>query len=1680
MVITKDRRNMKPTHLPRSLLVALLVGAVNLLHAQPHWAYTLGGVGNDHVADIQVDGAGNLYITGEFSGAITFGGQGFQASGGLDLFVAKLDPNGGLIWFRKGGGYGIDRGVKLALDGAGAVAVVGEFMGTADVLGTTLQSAGNTADMFIAKLEASTGNTIWVRQGGGAAGSDRPYAVTFTPNGQVTLAGEFRGTATWDGQQLVSTPDPITFVPSLDIVVAAYSSTGSLLWLQQGAAEYTDRAIELVGDADNDLYLCGQFSDTITFDQTHNNPMYNATFLLKLDAAGNEVWFRRCGGASFNHARDMQLGSDGNLLLTGDLQGTMIFLDSVPNMISGQDPYAFYILKVKTDGELLGHTVNGSQNLISGRSLVERNGELAVLGQFECSWTDMAAIHGEDRFFAVGDEDLFVARYTLANLALIDAQQFGGPQEKLAGQIAAQPNGDLVFTGSFERGLVFPADLDPFPTTPPPFLEDMNLYPYNWYDCNDPLSSTFVGVVSNGLKDGFISKGFVEGRSPYDWWLHTDTICDHELGDVCIQADYQCVDSIIHCGPLYVGLWLEHDVTSFQYLTVGPELDVLWSDGDTTMTNVVLTTGWFSVQVAMPNGCLVRTDSIYVVINPLPAEPLISDDVVVNTAALYPDEIVLCDPDTALVWVANPDPVASYTWYVPHDTVNVPGITCTVDTTGLYYVTAVTAAGCVSSNEVMVYDYPPVPMPALVANITISYPQDTDQNDSIQVCPGAQRAMAFYVEWTVNGVPYTIPYGMSVRYRFNYFGWSQAWGDTAGYHWSPMGAPGWYTDVLQLMVLNAPCLDDTLLFTLTDSIYAEQYAPILVDLQVTGPQLACEGDTVLWNVTCTGCNNWNVSPAAANIQGNDMWVVNDGTYYFSAYVQDTSSGCYAGDQVLYDLINPGVPELFVTPSDGIICPNATATIYTNAVGTNYVWYGPLGPVPNGQPSIVVNEPGEYFMTMTDPMGCELASDPILITGYATPFLNVTPDGVICLNDPNDVATLQVVTTSVSSMVWAAPLSGNSLTQVVNQPGTYSCSVVGCGITTNLTVTVVAGVADAQLLTPGPITMCPGETAVLEGVAGQSIYIWDPGQVYAAQNTVTEAGSYTLTVIDANGCSDTSDPVVVDVIEFAQPAITMGDTICPGDTAVVSASGSGVLTWYADALMQNLLGVGTSLVLTGVQSSSTVFLVQSDSICPGALALPVTVVVEGVPSFVITGPMTGCTGGSAQFTVPSDPLITYTWTTPNGTVSGSAVTLDPIAATDAGPYICTAQTGCAFASDTLQFAVIVSVPLTIGPDTAICPSGSALFELPPGFNDPVWNGSDSLSAFSMTVQGFVTLQATDTIGCVSTDQAYVDVLEFAVPATAQGVSVCAGAPVVLAVSGSGSFTWYTDIFLQTPVGTGATLDLGVPTVGTFYYVVQEENGCSGVPIAVQVVVTPLPLDAGIVGPAIICPGEPFTLLVSAAQPVNAQWTLPGGGTFTGNPYVELNASGTDAGTYTVVPLVGACEGAPLSWTLTLAVPQALDLGPDTAFCVGSSIDLSVPSGFTAPLWSTGSDSSVITVTTIGVYSLEALDANGCTVSDAVVVDMVDCDLGLPTVFTPNGDGQNDSFGINAAGTRSAEMIMYDRFGVLVFEGDLRRQAWNGMNSRTNEPVSEGVYFYVLTRHPYTGEITTHQGYVQVLR
>ncbi|MDX9750609.1 MAG: hypothetical protein RBT71_05975, partial [Flavobacteriales bacterium] len=521
--------------LPGKWSVALLLGCLPMVGAfgQPYWVRDAGGAGNEHVADVKTDADGSIYVTGEFSGTMQFGGNAYVSSGAIDLFVAKLDPAGVVQWFRQGGGPGIDRGLKVAVGSGGAIAVVGEFMGAATVFGAPLTSAGGGTDMFVAVIDKADGALQWVRQGGGATGADRPAGVSMAADGRVTVAGEFRGTASWEGSTLTSMADGAG-QPSVDVFVADYSATGDLRWLKQGAAAATDRAVDVVHDAAGHVYVTGQYSHDITFGQTYPNAFLNTSFLLRLDPDGNDVWFRRFGGGVFNQVHDMQLAPDGRLLVVGDLQGTMVF-GGPPNVnVAATQPFAYYILAVNTDGSLHAHVTRGSTSGVTVRGITADGGVVSVLGAFNCRFTDLCTHYGaQGIFMATGEPDLFIARHATAGLALQEAQQFGGASAKAAGAIASLPGGDLVFCGSFQRNLIFPAQpgFQADAAAPGGGIIGNGATTY----CDDPDYGSFAGSVSAGLADGFVARGYVNGRAPYDWWERTGDGCDREPLEPCIR-----------------------------------------------------------------------------------------------------------------------------------------------------------------------------------------------------------------------------------------------------------------------------------------------------------------------------------------------------------------------------------------------------------------------------------------------------------------------------------------------------------------------------------------------------------------------------------------------------------------------------------------------------------------------------------------------------------------------------------------------------------------------------------------------------------------------------------------------------------------------------------------------------------------------------------------------------------------------------------------------------------------------------------------------------------------------------------------------------------------------------------------------------------------------------------------
>ena len=84
----------------------MLVGSLITIGAssQPYWSQVVRSTGIDHVSDLVVDGTGATYMTGEFSATAVYWGQSFFALGGTDFFVAKVDADGALLWWQRGGG----------------------------------------------------------------------------------------------------------------------------------------------------------------------------------------------------------------------------------------------------------------------------------------------------------------------------------------------------------------------------------------------------------------------------------------------------------------------------------------------------------------------------------------------------------------------------------------------------------------------------------------------------------------------------------------------------------------------------------------------------------------------------------------------------------------------------------------------------------------------------------------------------------------------------------------------------------------------------------------------------------------------------------------------------------------------------------------------------------------------------------------------------------------------------------------------------------------------------------------------------------------------------------------------------------------------------------------------------------------------------------------------------------------------------------------------------------------------------------------------------------------------------------------------------------------------------------------------------------------------------------------
>ena len=207
------------------------------------WAKRAGGSSLDEGGGISVDSSSvTVYylVTGRFAGTATFGpGETNEttltSAGSSDIFIAKYNNDGSLVWARRDGGSDADRAYDIAVDDNGNFSITGRFSSTATFGAgqpneTSLVSAGSY-DIFTARY-TSAGVLLWAKRGGGTSSNEEAQAITSEHLGSCYIAGQFRGTAIFG--QGESNETTLVSSGNNDVVVAKYNANGELIWNYRG------------------------------------------------------------------------------------------------------------------------------------------------------------------------------------------------------------------------------------------------------------------------------------------------------------------------------------------------------------------------------------------------------------------------------------------------------------------------------------------------------------------------------------------------------------------------------------------------------------------------------------------------------------------------------------------------------------------------------------------------------------------------------------------------------------------------------------------------------------------------------------------------------------------------------------------------------------------------------------------------------------------------------------------------------------------------------------------------------------------------------------------------------------------------------------------------------------------------------------------------------------------------------------------------------------------------------------------------------------------------------------------------------------------------------------------------------------------------------------------------------
>lgn len=503
----------------------------------------------------------------------------------------------------------------------------------------------------------------------------------------------------------------------------------------------------------------------------------------------------------------------------------------------------------------------------------------------------------------------------------------------------------------------------------------------------------------------------------------------------------------------------------------------------------------------------------------------------------------------------------------------------------------------------------------------------------------------------------------------------------------------------------------------------------------------CTGATI--QLSASGGNSYQWSGPAgfsSNMQNPTIpnaGLGNDGVYIVTV---TGNGGCTSTSSTTVQVFLS--PEPMITGSTSF-CEGGYTILSAGFGYSSYIWS-------NGADTedIYVDNPGTYSVTVTDINGCTGHDEVEVVQGQ---FLSpqITGDTVLC----NGVQGVLNAGAGFQFYIWNTGHTTQTIT--ITSPGNYSVTVSDQSGCVGEDAVVVSESVGPNGMASANSPVCTGQTILLSSLGGTS-YQWNGPNGFNSfvQNpsisnaSGVHAGTYVVTVTDAEGCKDTAHTHVV-----VQDGVTLTATAtipnCPGDTLFLFASGGTSYLWSGP---NGFSSQQQNPFIPNVKSNASGIYVVTDPNAPGCVANDtIQITIPSGPEPKITGNFNICKGEEA--TLNAGPGFNfYVWST--GQTSQIITTSTP------GIYwvIVSDGSGC-LGRDTATVVLSNNLNPSITGKSAVCVGDSSILNAGSGYATYFWNTGDTIPSIIVSTTGEYSVTVTNNTGCEGYDTLSFKVYDF---------------------------------------------------------------------------------------------------------------------------------------------------------------------------------------------------------------------------------------------------------------------------------------------------------------------------------